>query len=54
MALYCNGRCIPDDTLESFEMSLELAYRELLVLETTAQLSTPQREVCCLVSSPYS
>ena len=51
MALYSDGRCIPEDTLDSFEMSLELAYHELLVLETTAQLSTPQREACGLVSS---
>ena len=48
MALYSDGRCIPEDTLDSFETSLELAYREL---ETTAQLSTPQREVCGLVCS---
>ena len=30
MALYSDGRCIPEDTLDSFEMSLELAYHELL------------------------
>ena len=30
MALYSDVRCIPEDTLDSFEMSLELAYRELL------------------------
>ena len=29
-ALCSDGRCIPEDTLDSFEMSLELAYRELL------------------------
>ena len=51
MALYSDGRCIPEDTLDFFVMSLELAYRELLVLETTAQLSTPQREACGLVCS---
>ena len=51
MALYSDGRYIPEDTLDSFEMSLELAYHELLILETTAQLSTPQREACGLVCS---
>ena len=43
MALYSYGRCIPEDTLDSFEITLELAYHVLVVLETTAQLSTPQR-----------
>ena len=32
-------------------MSLEFAYGELLVLETKAKLSIPQREVCGLVCS---
>ena len=50
MAVYSDGRCIPEDTLDSFE-TLELAYCELLFLVTTAQLSTPQREACGLVCS---
>ena len=51
MALYSDCRCIPEDTLDSFEMSLELSYCKQLVLKTTAQLSITQREACGLVCS---
>ena len=50
MVLYSDGRCILEDKLDSFETSLELAC-ELLVLETTAQLSIPQKKAFGLVCS---
>ena len=51
MALYSDSRCISEDTLDSYKILLESTYCELLVLETTAQLSKHQREVCGLVSA---
>ena len=44
-----DGRNIPEGTLDSFVVSLELAYRELVVLDTTAQLSLPQKESCDII-----
>ena len=43
MLVFDDGRNIPADTLDSYIVSLELAYRELIVLDTTTQLNSSQR-----------
>lgn len=50
LSAFVDGRDIPEDTLDSFIVSLEFVYRELVVLEaTTAQLSDTQREAIAIV-----
>lgn len=44
-----DGRCIPSDLLDSFEMPLELVYRELLVQECVVGLNNEEAEACELV-----
>lgn len=53
LSAFVNARDIPEDTLDSFIVSLGFVYRELIVLETTSSLSDTQLEViaivrCCL------
>ena len=36
---FVDGRDIPENTFDSFIISLEFVYRELLVLEITSQLN---------------
>ena len=43
LEVFEDGRNIPEGTLDSFIVSLELTYRELVVLDTTSQLSSLQR-----------
>ena len=45
-------RDIPDDTLDS--VSLEFVYRELVVLEATAQLNTRQLQATDIIRSSLS
>lgn len=49
-----DGRLIPEDVLDSFIVSLEFVYRELVVLEITSQLTQPQSEALTLVRSCLS
>ena len=42
LSVFNDGRNIPEDTLDYFIVSLELVYRELIVLETMSQLSPVQ------------
>ena len=44
-----DGRHIPESTLEFFSLSVELAYRELLVLDLTDQLTNSQKEAIEIV-----
>ena len=44
LALFADGRSIPDDTLDSMIVSLEFVYRELLVFEAISQLNQQQEE----------
>lgn len=44
LTAYCDGRDIPDDVLDYFIVSLEFAYRELLVLDVTTQISQTHLE----------
>lgn len=51
LAVFSDGRHIPEDTLDAFIVGLELAYRELVVLDTMSPMSTSQREACDIVRS---
>ena len=44
-----DGRDIPENTLDSFIISLEFVYRELLVLEITSQLNDREQEATAIV-----
>ena len=50
LEVFEDGRNIPEGTLDSFIVSLELTYREL-VLDTTSQLSSLQRVSCNIVQT---
>ena len=39
LSVFTDGRDIPEDVLDSFIVSMEFVYRELIVLETTSQLT---------------
>ena len=43
LSAFADGRDIPEDTLDSFIVSLEFVYRELIVLETTSQFIDPMQ-----------
>ena len=49
LEVFQEGRIIPEGTLDAFVVSLELAYRELVVLDTTTQMSLLQKESCDIV-----
>ena len=49
LSTFVDGRDIPEDTLDSFIVSLEFVYRELIVLETTSQLTPAQHEASDIV-----
>lgn len=49
LEVFQDGRAIPEGTLDAFIVSLELAYRELVVLDTTTRMSLSQRESCDIV-----
>ena len=51
LAPYVDGRSIPDDTLDSFAITLEYVFRELVILDTPAQLSRMQSEATEIVRS---
>lgn len=51
LEVFEDGRNIPEGTLDSFIVSLELTYRELVVLDTTSQLSSLQRVSCNIVQT---
>ena len=51
LEVFEDGRNIPEGTLDSFVVSLELAYRELVVLDTTSQLTSSQREPCDIIQA---
>ena len=44
LTIFCDGRDIPEDTLDAFIVSLEFCYRELIILDTLHQLNNAQRE----------
>ena len=46
---YHDGRNFPQDTLDFFLLSIELAYRELLVLDITGHLTQSQGEALEMV-----
>ena len=49
LSAFVDGRDIPENTLDSFIVSLEFVYRELIVLETTGELSPAQRDASGIV-----
>ena len=49
IAQYHDGRNFPQDTLDFFLLSIELAYRELLVLDITGHLTQSQGEALEMV-----
>ncbi len=53
-APYIDGRSLPSHTIDSFIVSLEIAYRELMVLELTEQLTLHQIEGTEIVRSCLS
>ena len=54
LEVFQEGRIIPEGTLDAFVVSLELAYRELVVLDTTTQMSLLQKESCDIHSCQLS
>ena len=44
LSVFDDGRDIPEDTLDYFIVSIELVYRELIVLETTSQSVSPVQQ----------
>ena len=54
LSVFTDGRDIPEDVLDSFIVSMEFVYRELIVLETTAQLSPIQCQATEIVRSCLS
>ena len=54
LTAFTDGRDIPEDTLESFIVSLEFVYRELIVLETTSQLTDTQSEAIAIIRTCLS
>ena len=54
LSSFTDGREIPEDVLDSFIVSLEFVYRELVVLETTSQLTQPQSEALDIVRRSVS
>ena len=54
LAVFSDGRNIPEDTLDSFIVSLEFVYRELIVLDATSHLNEVQREATAMVRSSLS
>ena len=55
LAIFIDGRDIPEDTLDSFIVSLEFIYRELVVLEATnTHLTNSQHEATAIVRSCLS
>lgn len=54
LQVFDDGRTIPEDTLDYFIVSLELVYRELIVLETTSQLSPVQQQATANVRNCLS
>ena len=54
LSVFGDGRDIPEDTLDYFIVSLELAYRELIVLDTTLQLSPIQQQATTKVRNCLS
>ena len=44
-------RSVPEDTLDSFILSLEIAYRELVIMDTVSVLTPLQKEACDIVRS---
>ena len=49
LSAFADGRDIPEDVLDSFIVSLEFVYRELIVLETTSQLTPSQHQATAIV-----
>ena len=39
LPVFTDGRDIPEDVLDSFIVSMKFVYRELIILETTSQLT---------------
>ena len=54
VSAFADGRDIPKDTLDSFIVSLEFVYRELVVMETTSQLTDTQSEAVAIVRTCLS
>ena len=54
LSSFADGRDIPEDVLDSFIVSLEFVYRELVVLDTTSQLTRPQSEALTIVRDSLS
>ena len=54
LSVLVDGRDIPDDTLDSFIVSLEFVYRELIVLEATSPLNTEQLHATDIVRNSLS
>ena len=44
LAIFVDGRNIPQDTLDSFIVCLEFVYREVIVFDLISQLEDSQRE----------
>lgn len=54
LSVFSDGRDIPDDTLDSFIVSLEFVYRELVVLEAMYQLNADQQTATEIIRSSLS
>ena len=54
LSAFVDGTDIPEDTLDSFTVSLEFVYRELVVLETMSLLTEAQREATGIVRNCLS
>ena len=51
LLLFPDSRSIPEDILDGIIFHLEVAYRELIVLDTMCQLTPTQKEACDIVRS---
>ena len=54
LSVFVDGRDIPDDTLDSFIVSLEFVYRELVVLEAMYQLNAEQLQATDIIRNSLS
>ena len=54
LSVFVDGRDIPDDTLDSFIVSLEFVYREMVVLEATSQLNAGQLQATDIIRKSLS
>ena len=54
LAVFSDGKNIPEDTLDPFRVSLEFVYRELIILNATSQLNQVPCEATAIVRRSLS